>query len=149
LVHFFRVWYHVPRKIWQPWRKGPAALCLYSTYLEPQKLQISFVLSPECDFRRALPKATPFSGLLTRKISFLVVRPNLGRTTYRSRDIHKKGFVFGCSIDTKNQLSCRATNFGSHNIQAQNGRATAFWSRDIHEKGSVFGRRIENYFSWK
>jgi hypothetical protein len=21
LVHFFRIWYHVPRKIWQPWLK--------------------------------------------------------------------------------------------------------------------------------
>jgi hypothetical protein len=24
LVHFFPFWYHVPRKIWQPWRAGAA-----------------------------------------------------------------------------------------------------------------------------
>jgi hypothetical protein len=48
LVHFFRRWYHVPRKIWQPCFGQPALLfpCLWSNF-SGQKNMFEYIFTTE------------------------------------------------------------------------------------------------------
>jgi hypothetical protein len=46
LVHFFRFWYHVPRKIWQPWSVKTRTACVVVVLAAGNSIGLYFCVSP-------------------------------------------------------------------------------------------------------